>query len=137
MTQKEFETRVRIEVSSKEFDSINDVYMNCDLDKDEFCKMWVKMNAKRVKRILAEQKEKERLEALREKAYSIFEEIKSMSNHSDTMFRLAVNVLTDKEREFIESLGINMEGHNSYGIRYFKPICDITFELGKFARVYA
>lgn len=137
MTQREFETRVRIEVSSKEFDSINEVYMNCDLDKDEFCKMWVKMNAKRVKRILEEQKERERLEAQREKAFHIFEDIKSMSNHTDTMFRLAVNVLTDKERAFIESIGINMEGQNSYGIRFFKSIFDVTFELGKFAGVYA
>ena len=53
MTQREFETRVNMEVSSKEFDSINEVYMNCDLDKDEFCKMWVKMNKSRVAKAAA------------------------------------------------------------------------------------
>lgn len=42
MMQQEFEARVKKTVSYKEFLSINEVYMNSDLDKDEFCKEWVK-----------------------------------------------------------------------------------------------
>lgn len=64
MTQKEFEARA-IEVSTKEFEAINMVYMNSDLEKDEFCKMWCKMNASRVKAYKAEQKSKQELEDLK------------------------------------------------------------------------
>ena len=36
-------------MDAAEFESINKVYMNADIDKDVFCKMWCKMNASRVK----------------------------------------------------------------------------------------
>ena len=67
--QQEFEARVKMTVSSKEFMSINEVYMNSDLDKDEFCKEWVKMNRKRVDNALAEEKERQRLSAIKDKAW--------------------------------------------------------------------
>lgn len=37
-------------VTADEFAHINEVYMNSDLDKDEFCKVWAKMNKSRVQR---------------------------------------------------------------------------------------
>ena len=49
MTQQEFLNRTGVEVSNSEFWAINEVYNNSDLDKDEFCKMWCKMNQSRVK----------------------------------------------------------------------------------------
>jgi len=64
MTQKEFEARA-IEVSIKEFEAINLIYMNCDLEKDEFCKIWCKMNESRVKAYKAEKKSKQDLEDLK------------------------------------------------------------------------
>ena len=42
MTQVEFTNRTQVEVSAKEYAAIEEVYMNSDLDKDAFCKMWVK-----------------------------------------------------------------------------------------------
>ena len=48
MLHSEFIQRTGVEVSNYEFDAINEVYMNSDLDKDEFCKMWCKMNKSRV-----------------------------------------------------------------------------------------
>lgn len=56
MLQQEFEARVKVQVSYKEYESINEVYNNSDLDKDEFCKMWVRMNGERVNRAIAERK---------------------------------------------------------------------------------
>ena len=44
----EFIERVGMEVSSSEFEIINNMYMLSDVDKDEFCKLWVKMNFNRV-----------------------------------------------------------------------------------------
>ena len=48
MTQQEFQDRVKMRVPAGEYTAIEVVYMNCDLEKDEFCKMWAKMNAKRI-----------------------------------------------------------------------------------------
>lgn len=47
MTRNEFIQRAQVEVSEKEYAAIEVVYMASDLDKDEFCKMWRKMNATR------------------------------------------------------------------------------------------
>ena len=82
MTQREFETRVNMEVSSKEFDSINEVYMNCDLDKDEFCKMWVKMNKSRVAKAAAERKEAEQKIADQETAYELYTRLMNIRDYS-------------------------------------------------------
>ena len=38
MTQEEFETLIGGKVTSEEFDAFNEVYMNCEMDKDAFCK---------------------------------------------------------------------------------------------------
>lgn len=38
MTQEEFEARIGHQVTAEEFDAFNKVYMNCDMDKDDFCK---------------------------------------------------------------------------------------------------
>lgn len=43
MTKKEFETRTGVPVTETEFWSINDVYNNSNVDKDEFCRLWKKM----------------------------------------------------------------------------------------------
>lgn len=39
-----------MQVSSEEYEAIETVYLNCDLGKDDFCKMWAKMNAERISR---------------------------------------------------------------------------------------
>lgn len=56
MLQQEFESRVGIAVSANEYAAIEQVYMNSDVEKDEFCKLWAKMNRQRIARIKAEQK---------------------------------------------------------------------------------
>lgn len=48
MTTREFTERTMVEVTAEEFNAIHTVYMNSDLDKDEFCKVWCKMNRTRV-----------------------------------------------------------------------------------------
>lgn len=49
MTRNEFIIRTGFGISEKEYEAVEVVYMASDLDKDEFCKMWCKMNASRVK----------------------------------------------------------------------------------------
>lgn len=49
MMYNEFVERVGMEVSSSEFEIINNMYMLADVDKDTFCKLWAKMNFARIK----------------------------------------------------------------------------------------
>lgn len=49
MTQKEFKDRTGVTVGAEEFAAIEIVYMNSEVYKDEFCKLWCKMNPSRVK----------------------------------------------------------------------------------------
>lgn len=44
----EFVGRTGMNVDSAEFDAIVEVYNDSDVDKDEFCRLWVKMNLNRV-----------------------------------------------------------------------------------------
>ena len=69
MLQQEFEARVKIHVSYKEYEVISEVYNNSDLNKDEFCREWVRMNQKRVNQAIAEEKERQRLSAIKDKAW--------------------------------------------------------------------
>lgn len=73
MTQKEFTDRTKVAISIKEFEVINEFYMNCECDKDEFCKMWCKMNPSRVKGAKAEKMLKERAEAYRDALYKFYD----------------------------------------------------------------
>ena len=63
MTQQEFFNRTGVEVSNDEFWAINEMYNNCEVDKDEFCKFWCKMNPARVNNAKIERKWKEREES--------------------------------------------------------------------------
>lgn len=61
MLQHEFEERVGIKVSAKEYEAIEVVYMYADetINKDEFCKMWKQLNKARIKSYKAKQKAKQ------------------------------------------------------------------------------
>ena len=60
MTQQEFFNRTGVEVSNDEFWAINEVYNNSEVDKDEFCKLWCKMNPARVQNAKNERKNQQR-----------------------------------------------------------------------------
>ena len=71
MLQSEFTERTKVQVSDEEFEAINEVYMNSDLNKDDFCAMWCKMNRSRVDAAKATIQEQKRMENL-----SLFEYMK-------------------------------------------------------------
>ena len=71
MLQSEFTERTKVQVSNEEFDAINEVYMNSDLNKDDFCAMWCKMNKSRVDAAKATIQEQKRMDKL-----SLFEYMK-------------------------------------------------------------
>ena len=71
MLQLEFTERTKVQVSDEEFEAINEVYMNSDLDKDSFCVLWCKMNRSRVDAAKVKIQHQKRLEKL-----SLFEYMK-------------------------------------------------------------
>ena len=73
MLQSEFETRVGMRVTPEEYSHIEVVYMNSDVDKDEFCKMWAKMNQSRIKVSKQRAKEQEELDKFRTRLWKIVE----------------------------------------------------------------
>lgn len=129
MTQQEFQTRVQMTVSCKEFESINEVYMNSNLEKDEFCKAWTRMNLSRVKKAKAEVKAREERMAIREKAWYIFNDISNRSWEFGK--KLAINVLTDTQQRFLSSINIDMTVVR-YGFNYFKTVSDVNLEIKKY-----
>lgn len=64
MIQHEFESRVGIKVSATEYAAIEQVYMSSDVEKDEFCKLWAKMNRVRIANAKAQQKAAAQFKAL-------------------------------------------------------------------------
>lgn len=52
MTQKEFEERIGMTVTAETYTEVEQCYMNTDLDKDLFCKLW-KENPAALKEIVS------------------------------------------------------------------------------------
>ena len=105
MTKQEFENRVKVTVDFNEFEAINLVYMNSDLEKDDFCAMWRKMNRSRVNATIAESKEK----AVRDEItdHFLFDYEFSHDFLCDNYNRLATSVLSEKSIAILERAGID------------------------------
>lgn len=129
MLQSEFEARVKMQVSCEEFQSINGVYNHSSLDKDEFCKAWVRMNKERVEKAVAEAKERERVSVLKDKAWDI---IASFRDNFRKLEMPASKSLNKTQRAFCESVGIkirDVEG-NPYMSTTLRTV---VFQLRRFA----
>lgn len=105
MTQIEFTQRVGIEVSVKEFEAINEVYMNSDLDKDAFCRIWVKMNKTRVREARMKAAELREKQTLKEMAWALYQRISGMEN---THLAMAYTNLLPSQRNFLHGIGIEV-----------------------------
>lgn len=123
MRQFEFEERVGMTVTSKEYEAIEMVYLFSDLDKDEFCKMWVKMNRNRVheakdraRKVRKENADRERLWDIREKLDRDFD-------------KLAADVLGSRDKAFLEGKGFKFE-EIRYCQRWFKTVSSLRYEIG-------
>lgn len=132
MTQYEFQSRVQMNVSTEEYSHIEAVYMSSDLDKDEFCKLWVKMNHKRVSDAKAEQKRLEEEQAKREKGFEIL-----FANDGITFEQgctLADNFFNKTQKKFFQSIGIEMEDKSSC-VPMFKQTSTVLYELKVYLKV--
>jgi len=129
MTQQEFTQRVNVEVSNSEFEAINEVYMNSDLDKDEFCKMWVKMNKTRVQNAKVERMIKAKDEAYRDALHKFYTKNNDVN---EFMTPICYVKISTYEVQAMSYAGIKVANENGRA----KYLSDIRYEIGKFLRMY-
>ena len=129
MTQQEFTQRVNVEVSNKEFEAINEVYMNSDLDKDEFCKMWVKMNKTRVQNAKVERMFKAKDEAYRDALHKFYTK---NDDENEFMTPICYVKISTYEIQAMRYAGIKVANEDGRA----KYLSDILYEIGKFLRMF-
>lgn len=129
MTKQEFESRVKMTVSVEEFDAINFVYMNSDLGKDEFCKMWCKMNASRVKAAKVEKRIQARNEAFRDALHKFYHK----THNTDSWTPICYVKVSVYEIQAMSFAGIKLENECGSGC---KCLFDIRYEIGKYLGLY-
>ena len=143
MLQSEFYESTGVRVSLKEYQAIKEVYYNFPGDKDEFCKSWCKMNAKRVKEAKAARKAAEKEAKQKERLMSIMNRMyqkRTALRNDYSIMPLSVNFLSEKDQRFLESVGFQMEltGDEAayYGIyRQFKRIDETVWEIRKYLKL--
>ena len=129
MTQQEFTQRVNVEVSKKEFEAINEVYMNSDLDKDEFCKMWVKMNKTRVQNAKVERMIKAKDEAYRDALHKFYTKNDDVNEFMTPICYVKISTYEVQAMSYAGIKVANEDGRAKY-------LSDIRYEIGKFLRMY-
>lgn len=130
MTQQEFTQRVNVEVSNSEFEAINEVYMNSDLDKDEFCKMWVKMNKTRVQNAKVERMIKAKDEAYRDALHKFYHKF---DNNNETFSTPICYVkISVYEVQAMSHAGIKVANENGR----CKYLSDIRYEIGQYLGMF-
>lgn len=129
MTQQEFTQRVNVEVSNKEFEAINEVYMNSDLDKDEFCKMWVKMNKTRVQNAKVERMIKAKDEAYRDALHKFYTKNDDVNEFMTPICYVKISTYEVQAMSYAGIKVANEDGRAKY-------LSDIRYEIGKFLRMF-
>lgn len=129
MTQQEFFNRTGVEVGNYEFEAITEVYMNSDLDKDEFCKMWCKMNASRVKRAKLEKKIADRKAAYNDALFKWFTKWQNAKNFQENYY---TNIA------YIKLSTYEVKAMSFAGIRYgnAETLSDVYYKVGKYLGIF-
>ena len=127
MTQQEFTQRTMVEVSNQEYEAIEVVYLNSELDKDEFCKMWCKMNPNRVKNAKVEKIMREKEIAYKEVLFDGFDNWREKA-YTDANYFLPIEYtkLTTYLVQAFSFAGIKLEGF----------VREIHWNLGLYLGVY-
>ena len=130
MTQQEFTQRTNVEVSYNEFNAIHEVYMNSDLDKDEFCKMWVKMNKTRVQNAKVERMIKAKDEAYRDALHKFYHKF---DNNNETFSTPICYVkISVYDVQAMSHAGIKLANENGR----CKYLSDVRYEIGKYLGMF-
>jgi hypothetical protein len=129
MTQQEFTNRTQVEVSNSEFEMINEFYMSCECDKDEFCKMWVKMNPNRVKAAKDERKKNQRAQSYRQTLTNWFNKYRGTQYFYDNYnTNIAFTKISTNFVQALSFAGIRIEDYTTFS--------DIHFRVGQYLGIY-
>lgn len=132
MTQKEFQDRVKMQVSAQEYAAIEVVYMNSDLEKDEFCKMWKKMNAKRISVYLKSEKEKQEKYEHIAFLYSTMCMLRNLAYESG-WDSSSEKLITNKVRKELEKANIDYMEYNYIKMQNdFKQVASLIHEIQEY-----
>lgn len=124
-----------MKVNFKEFEHINEVYMNSDLDKDQFCKLWVKMNQERVNKAKQLQKAIDEDMKQREGLYDIIN--RDWSAKYEESATLQFN---DTQKSLLDKVGIRVDEArlNPYTCNtftYYKRVSEVIYDIKKYLKV--
>lgn len=123
MMQFEFEARTGMPVSSEEYAAIELVYMESDLNKDDFCRIWSKMNKARISEYKKAQMEKRKIEDLKWSIGEICMRFRGAS--SDIWDSRMIDHLNKKEIAAVEAAGFDPRSF----------VWSIYYELMQFAGI--
>lgn len=104
MTQYEFQIRAGVKVTPQDFEHINEVYMMTDMDKDAFCKWWVKKCKGYIKANKLEWEKKAQEENLTSKLIMVLSHLREIAARGMKWYP---SYLTDFDAETLTIAGIN------------------------------
>ena len=130
MLQKEFEERIGRSVTEQEYLDANAMYENAgDMDKDEFCREWLKIGSCRIVKCLAE-KTYQLGKALSEQKLLHQEATEIISDAADAMLEIEKVVLngrtTEKITELIDRQAFWLIGAKEVVLRKIKMDMDLS-----------
>lgn len=144
MLQKEFEDRTGVKVSFEEYSAIETVYLESCLDKDEFCKIWCKMNASRVKKAQEDAKTKEQERKTKDTLLSIINKINIETEKRGfdcCNLPYTWEFLSKKDLKVLEKSGIEIEMTYKKAIEFgysgprFYRIDDTRYHIKKYLKI--
>lgn len=130
MLQKEFEERIGRSVTEQEYLEANAMYENAgDMDKDEFCREWLKIGSCRLVKCLAE-KTYQLGKALSDQKLLHQEATEIISDAADAMLEIEKVVLngrtTEKITELIDRQAFWLIGAKEVVLRKIKMDMDLS-----------
>ena len=119
MLQNEFLERTGVQVSANEFAAIHETYLQNDLTKDEFCALWRKMNANRVKAAKESAKAQKEREKLQSACFDILCKYEAKYETFLARFELfCFEVMTEREQKTLQKIGLNTDKKRLYEAFY-------------------
>jgi hypothetical protein len=101
--------------------------MASDLEKDEFCKMWSKMNSSRVKAAKKQAQAAAKHEEQMDKLFDLYTSVRVLHDRERLMER-AYKFFTAAQQRLLAELGIEMEERIG-GEIFFKELWDVRYEI--------
>ena len=130
MLQKEFEERIGRSVTEQEYLEANAMYENAgDMDKDEFCREWLKIGNARLVKCLAE-KTYQQHKALNEKELLHKEAVEIISDAADAILEIEQGLLDGEEHTTRETFAAELLDHKAWWLVGVKEVVLRKIRMG-------